>query len=130
MDVDERSLAAIGQWPWRRDVVGNLIARLRDLGASTVALDIIFAESDRYEGTAPAPTDAALADTLRAGRVVLGYAMTFDDARNSPSACVQHPLGLAIIRRGDEEADDPFFRATGAICSLPILTQAAGASGF
>jgi hypothetical protein len=46
VDVDERSLSAIGQWPWRRDVIGALIARLRDLGASTVALDIIFAESD------------------------------------------------------------------------------------
>ena len=54
VDVDERSLSAIGQWPWRRDVIGDLIARLRDLGASTVALDIIFAESDRYEGTGAA----------------------------------------------------------------------------
>jgi adenylate cyclase len=131
VDVDERSLSAIGQWPWRRDVIGALIARLRDFGASTVALDIIFAESDRYEGTgAGASTDAALADTLRAGRVVLGYALTFDDISGDPSACAQHPLALALIRRGEEEEHNPFFRATGAICSLPILTQAAGASGF
>jgi len=131
VDVDERSLSAIGQWPWRRDVIGALIARLRDLGASTIALDVIFAESDRYEGTgAGVSTDAALADTLRAGRVVLGYALTFDDVRGSPSGCAQHPLAVAIIRRGDEEGHTPFFRATGAICSLPSLTQAAGASGF
>jgi CHASE2 domain-containing sensor protein len=129
VDVDERSLSAIGQWPWRRDIIGDLVARLRDLGASTVALDIIFAESDRFEGSGVS-TDAALADTLRRGRVVLGYALTFDDAPKGPGACVQHPLGLAIVRRGDEQADDPFFRATGAVCSLPILTQAAGASGF
>ena len=76
-------------------------------------------------------TDEALAETLRGGGVVLGYALTFDRARrNQSSACVQHPLGLAIIRRGDDPADDPFFRATGAVCSLPVLTQAAGASGF
>jgi CHASE2 domain-containing sensor protein len=131
VDVDERSLSAIGQWPWRRDVIGALITRLRDLGASTVALDIVFAESDRYEGTgAGASTDAALAETLRAGRVVLGYALTFDDTRNGPSECAQHPLALAVIRPRDEQGHDPFFRATGAICSLPILTQAAGASGF
>lgn len=126
VDVDERSLSAVGQWPWRRDIVGDLVGRLRGLGASTVALDIIFAESDRYEGTG----DASLADTLRSGRVVVGYALTFDPSAKASSACVQHPIGLAIIRRGEEETDDPFFRATGAICSLPVLTKAAGASGF
>jgi adenylate cyclase len=129
VDVDERSLAAIGQWPWRRDLIGNLISRLRQLGASTIALDVIFAEADRNDGSGQNP-DAALAETLRAGGVVLGYALTFDRVPAGSSECVRHPLGLAIIRRGDEHADDPFFRATGAICSLPILTQAAGASGF
>ena len=131
VDVDERSLSAIGQWPWRRDVIGDLIGRLRDLGASTVALDVIFAESDRYEGTGARHPTRRWPTRFAAGRVVLGYALTFDESVESgPSACVQHPLGLAIIRRGDEQPDDPFFRATGAICSLPILTQAAGASGF
>ena len=129
VDVDERSLAAFGQWPWRRDLIGKLIDRLRDLGASTIALDVIFAEPDRYAGTGPAP-DAALADAVRAGRVVLGYALTFDGATASSSPCLQHPLGLAIVRRGDQVPDDPFFRATGAVCGLPALTQAAGASGF
>ena len=45
VDVDERSLSAVGQWPWRRDIVAKLLERLRDLGASTIALDIIFAEA-------------------------------------------------------------------------------------
>src|SRR5262245_40651793 len=38
IDIDERSLSAIGQWPWRRDVVARLISRLRVAGASAVAL--------------------------------------------------------------------------------------------
>jgi CHASE2 domain-containing sensor protein len=135
VDVDERSLSALGQWPWRRDLIGGLIARIRDLGASTIALDIIFAESDRYAGTGVTP-DETLAGLLKAARptsgVILGYALTFDSPSSPPAACVQHPLGLAIIQRGDERepAGDPFFRATSAICSLPALTQAAGASGF
>jgi HD-GYP domain-containing protein (c-di-GMP phosphodiesterase class II) len=129
VDVDERSLSAVGQWPWRRDIVGDLIARLRDLGASTVALDVMFAESDRSGGKGDS-TDAALAETLRAGRVVLGYGFTFDEAHQKSSACVQHPIGLAIVRRGDEGSDTPFFHATSAICTLPLLTHAAGSSGF
>jgi HD-GYP domain-containing protein (c-di-GMP phosphodiesterase class II) len=129
VDVDERSLSAIGQWPWRRDVVGQLVERVRDLGASTVALDIVFAESDRFDASGAA-TDEALARALRAGRVVLGYALTFDGRSDRTSACTLQPFGIALIQRRDDRADDPFFRATGAVCSLPILTQAAGASGF
>src|SRR5262249_40473352 len=129
VDIDERSLSAVGQWPWRRDIVADLVTRLRDLGASTVALDIVFAESDRYQATAIS-TDAVLADTLRAGRVVLGYALTFDGVSDKGNACVKHPIGLALISPDHEQGDDSLFRATGAICSLPVLTQAAGASGF
>jgi adenylate cyclase len=127
VDVDERSLSTIGQWPWRRDLIGDLIGRLRDAGAATVALDIIFAEPDRYNRSVD--PDASLADVLRAGRVVLGYGLTFDGGSNATDGCVQHPLGLAIIR-ADDEPENPYFRATGAICNLRMLTDAAGASGF
>jgi adenylate cyclase len=128
VDIDDRSLTTIGQWPWRRDVIGQLVARLRELGAATVALDIIFAEPDRYDGVNVSP-DAALAETLRGGRVVLGYAMTFGGGHSAPHPCELNALGLAIARR-DDSTEHPFFNATGAVCNLPVLTQAASASGF
>ena len=124
VDVDEKSLSAIGQWPWRRDVIARLITRLREMGASAVALDIIFPEADRNGGH---EADAALADVLRDGRVLIGYALTFDGSPGRP--CEDRPLPLAVIRRGDD-AEDPYFKATGAICSLPALSSAASASGF
>jgi len=149
VDVDERSLSAIGQWPWRRDVIGRMIARLRELGAATIALDMMFAEPDRHEqpldadggwrpgegsnsraSTGSSAVDAAFAHALRDGRVVLGYALTFDAGGRGSNGCVLHPIGLAIVQRSEERTEAPFFRATGAICSLPMLAQAAGASGF
>ena len=140
VDADERSLSTIGQWPWRRDVIARLIGRLRAMGASTIALDVIFAESDRYDrlhvierrvrGTADRGPDDVLAETLKDGRVVLGYALTFDAAARVRSACVLHPLGLAIVHPRVETGDTPFFHATGAVCSLPALGHAAGVSGF
>ena len=140
VDVDERSLSTIGQWPWRRDVVAGLIARLRDLGASAVALDIIFAEPDREKGLGryedesastrqPTP-DEVLGKTLRDGRVVLGYAMTFDPAPRRQSACVLHPLSLATFHAREETGEPPYFRATDAVCSLPMLATSAATSGF
>ncbi len=128
VDVDEKSLAAIGQWPWRRDVMGILIARLREMGASAVGVDVIFAESDRDSDGEYSP-DEALARTLESGGVVLGYAMRFDDASGASGSCVRHPLGLAVVTPPGHEAR-PLFRATGAVCSLPALHEAAGRSGF
>jgi len=126
VDVDERSLAAIGQWPWRRDVVATLLSKIRELGAPTIGVDVIFAESDRRTGEDDQP-DAALAKTLREGRVVLGYAMRFDGEPDT-GRCAPPPLGLSIAQA--DGSDDPVFRATGAICSLPELTAAAAAQGF
>ena len=135
VDVDEQSLTTVGQWPWPRDVMARLIGRLRDMGATTIALDIIFAESDRFgragsaaAGAASTP-DAVLAATLREGRVILGYGLTFDPGRFR-TPCVLHPLSLPVLHPGEESADPPYFRATGAVCSLPPLAEAAGASGF
>ena len=129
VDVDERSLSSVGQWPWRRDVMGQLIDKLRDSGTEVIALDVVFAERDRYDGKDIAPDDA-LAVSLRQGRVVLGYAMTFDGTHHAPRTCVQHPLGLAVIHPSGDQSEDPFFRATGAVCNLESLSEAAGASGF
>jgi adenylate cyclase len=140
VDIDERSLAALGQWPWRRDRIGELIGGIRDLGAGAIALDIIFAEPDRLAEAGVDP-DVLLADALGAGRVILGYGLTFEDVRRgaagtrqasgSPHGCVQHALGLVMVgREADDDGDAPFFHATGAICNLLPLTRAASASGF
>jgi adenylate cyclase len=92
-----------------------------------IGVDVIFAESDRRGGEDDEP-DAALARTLEEGRVVLGYAMRFDGEPDL-STCAPPPLGLSVVQaRGSD--DEPFFHATGAVCSLPALTQAAGAQGF
>jgi HD-GYP domain-containing protein (c-di-GMP phosphodiesterase class II) len=140
IDVDERSLSTIGQWPWRRDLIGRLIARLREMGAVTIALDMVFAEPDRYgdssdsderpNANARHTSDEALAATLREGRVVLGHAMRFDDAPFAGSKCLLHPVAPAVIQVGEETATAPYFHATGVVCNLPMLAQAAGASGF
>ena len=140
VDVDERSLSTIGQWPWRRDVMGSLIARLREMGAATIALDIVFAEPDRggdSDGSDKHPkasprtsSDEALAATLRGGRVVLGNAMRFDNIPAGASECVLHPVGPAVVHMGDDTGDAPYFQATGVVCNLAMLAQAAGVSGF
>jgi adenylate cyclase len=128
VDVDEKSLSAVGQWPWRRDVVASLVDRLRGLGAAAIGVDVIFAEPDR-DTTSDLQPDAVLATSLQQGGVVLGYAMRFDAGTADSGACVRHPLGLAVVIPPGHEGQ-PVFHATGAVCSLPPLNEAAGRSGF
>jgi adenylate cyclase len=127
VDIDERSLSRYGQWPWPRDLVARLVSRLREARASVIALDIMFPEPQRGDERA----DAVFADAVRAGGVILGYGLTFEAQTVGSQQCVLHPFSTAVVQRGagDPEAR-PFFRATGAVCSLAPLATAAGASGF
>ncbi|MDP2699679.1 CHASE2 domain-containing protein [Thalassospira sp.] len=47
LDIDEKSLAELGQWPWPRTRMAELVYRLRAGGAAIVGFDIVFAEADR-----------------------------------------------------------------------------------
>src|SRR4029453_13367673 len=47
IDLDAKTLAMVGQWPWPRTIVRDLVSELTSKGASVVAFDILFAEPDR-----------------------------------------------------------------------------------
>ena len=47
VDIDEESLSRIGQWPWSRTTMADLLARLSEQGAAVVAFDVLFSEPDR-----------------------------------------------------------------------------------
>lgn len=48
VDIDEKSLREIGQWPWPRDIVADMVESLAANGAAVVAFDVLFSEPDRY----------------------------------------------------------------------------------
>ena len=45
VDIDERSLAIEGGWPWSRSQIANLIETLQDSGASEITLDMMFPDA-------------------------------------------------------------------------------------
>src|ERR1700756_3550243 len=48
VDIDEKSLhSRLGQWPWARTHVAELITKIREAGAPPIGFDIVFAEPDR-----------------------------------------------------------------------------------
>src|SRR6516162_4863367 len=46
VDIDEESLAKIGQWPWPRTTIARLLQTLTSQGAAAIAFDVLFAEPD------------------------------------------------------------------------------------
>ncbi|MBM4323274.1 MAG: CHASE2 domain-containing protein, partial [Deltaproteobacteria bacterium] len=151
VDIDEKSLGQYGQWPWPRYRIAILLDKLKDLGALSIGLDMMFAEEDRTSiemirkelfrdfgielGFKEVPhdlrdSDRRLADALSKGKAVLGYQFLFEEGPGSEN-CLLHPLPISRLGHVREEENlDVFIKAQGVSCNLKTLSQAAGASGF
>lgn len=138
VDVDEESLAAIGQWPWPRNVIARLLDNLRAAGVVATAFDMVFPEPDRtspavyadsLEGVAPEvrqalralpSNDEVFARAIRDSRVVLGQA-GYHRPRSAGDAEAESALPLAVI------GPDPkpyLFRFPGLVRNTPAVDRA------
>src|SRR5450830_1689394 len=143
VDIDEKSLKTIGQWPWPRTLVADLITRLTELGAVAIGVDIVFAEPDRLSPNLAADAfrdldedtrhklralpsnDQVLADAMRRARVVVGESgLPFLVAQIE----AQPPLmGLATLGGNPE----PFLLSfPGLLRNVPVLEKAAAGRGL
>jgi adenylate cyclase len=143
VDIDEKSLAKLGQFPWPRTRIADLITNLARLGAVVIAFDIVFSEPDRLNPDAAADTfrnldeetraklralpsnDQILADAMRQSRVVLGESgLPYVIAELDNSLPV---TGLAM--RG-EEPQRFLFEFPGLLRNVPVLEHAAAGRGL
>src|SRR5882757_9480303 len=44
--IDDKSLAQLGQWPWPRNVLAQLVLALKDYKAAVISFDTVFSETD------------------------------------------------------------------------------------
>ena len=143
VDIDESSLKEIGQWPWPRTIVADLVTRLTQLGAVAIGFDIIFAEPDRMSPGIAATSlrdldeevrnklrslpsnDEVLAEAIRHSRVVAGQVgSAMPVARTQAESALQ--TGFAV--RGP---DPSRFLVTfaGLLRNVPAIEQAAAGRG-
>ena len=47
IDIDDASLAQIGQWPWPRSILSDMVQNIHDAGAAVIIFDGVLAEPDR-----------------------------------------------------------------------------------
>lgn len=140
VEIDEKSLAAHGQWPWPRTLLARLIQGIRAGGPYAIGLDLIFPEPDRLSAGIVAEAlpgldardiarlralpsnDAVLAKAIASVPTVLGVA-GFDRWQFPPSAR-RHP-GFAPARQRGGDALDFVSGHEVALANLPELERAA-----
>ena len=145
VDIDEESLRKLGQWPWPRTRVAEIIDRLTQLGAAAIGFDVVFAEPDRLSPSVAADVyttldeetraklralpsnDQIMADVLRRSRVVLGESglpvpVPVPRAEGQPA-----PVGVASL--GSDPT--PFlFSFPGLLRNIDTLDTAAAGRGL
>lgn len=135
VDIDEASLAEVGQWPWPRDQMAALADRLTELGAASVVFDVLFPEPDRLspsriaeavgaDGTGEelADYDAVFAAALARSPSVLGFGLSVTPAETSEAP----KAGIAIVGPNTGLAVP---QMPGTVMPLPELTAAATGLG-
>src|SRR5919204_4231917 len=143
VDIDEASLKDIGQWPWPRTIVADLVTQLTELGVAAITFDVIFAEPDRMSPSIAAMSfrdldddtrsklhnlpsnDEVLAEAIRHSRVVVGQVGSATAVpRSEADAALQ--TGFAV--RGPDPA--PFLVTfAGLLRNVPAIEQAAAGHG-
>ena len=143
VDIDDKSLEKLGQWPWPRTRIADLVNELTRLGAVVIAFDVVFSEPDRLNPDAVADTlrnideatrerlralpsnDQVLADAIRASRVVLGESGLTEEVvaldKSLPTT------GLAML---GEEPQRFMFHFAGLLRNTPVLEHAAAGRGL
>ncbi|NNE39037.1 MAG: adenylate/guanylate cyclase domain-containing protein [Gammaproteobacteria bacterium] len=154
VDIDEKSLAEIGRWPWSRDKLAVLVSKLfNDYGVFIIGFDIFFREYDDSSGirilkqlgeqrlsTIPEyqeiidtletelDFDQQFIDSLYQGLVVLGY--TFFSEQEDSALIRSGALPPPVITK--QEVQGRFIPAQSYVgygANLPEIQAAAVSAG-
>ena len=145
VDVDEKSLATEGRWPWNRTKLALMLDQLFDqYGVAIVGFDMVFSEADQSvdlgelkqylalsgsqnidDALAALDSDQHFTQAVQDRPVVLGY--LFD--RSPKKLQIGHP-GSAVISHDPTLDRLPIPEANGVISSLNRLQNVAVWNGF
>ena len=148
VDIDEKSLADLGQWPWSRKTLAELVDIMTASGAGVIGFDVFFVEPDRTSPDliADANPDLApeivaalrslpsnevlFADSIRNGRVVLGQlGWPVKTTQELPTANTPAIVGRGVPD-GKEFVKETVVSFEWVTGNLPILDEAAAGHGL
>ena len=152
IDIDEKSLGAIGRWPWNRDVMAGINDSLFDhYKIREIGYDIVFAEEDLDEGgklleqMSKGPLknnqhfqqeykkvrnslyrDELFAKSLKNRRTIMGVVF-LNNKTSSTKGGLPEPVALLDANM---KGRIPFYTPNGYTSNLKILQDNAYSGGF
>ena len=112
--IDETAIEMYGQWPWKREVLADIIWKLREAGAGIIVMPLLFSEPDRLGG------DMALAEALVDNGVVVAQTGT-------TSGVSRNAVSRGVAKIGDPI---PFlYEWPGMLGPIPLLGDNADGVG-
>ena len=139
IDIDEKSLQSLGQWPWSRDILSKILYNLTKAEVAVIGFDIVFAEEDR---TSPHKIlkeldiqkenipnfDLEFAQAIASTPTILGYQFELTDKKyinkNAPS------IQTIFIEKNKKLGENYLITAQGTILNIPLLQDNSYSSGF
>lgn len=140
IDIDDKSLAVEGRWPWSRKKLADLVSKLYELNATVVAIDILFAEPEKNlvnevmeKLNTPSPElrnleplfnyDQIFANALEKGEAVLAFTLH----RSGDSRGLLPPPILSLSNEEAEQLEIP--NLPSSLSNIALLQQAAKGGG-
>lgn len=144
VDIDDKSLARFGQWPWPRTRIADMIINLTNNGAVAIGFDVVFSEPDRLNPDLIASqmrylddatrirlrelpsNDQILSDAIKRSRVVLG-----ETGQQEITSEIDKTLpftGVATV--GEANAERFMFEFPGLLRNVPVIEKVAAGRGL
>jgi len=145
VEIDQKSVAAIGQWPWPRTQLARLVNTLKRADAAAIGLNVVMPEADALsperllsESTVQdrlvvaalrslLSNDAVLAGALASAPTVLAFVGTADASRTPLRAS---PITVQSKRIAGDAAAMAIVHHAGALTSIDELNSQASGWGL
>ena len=139
IDIDEESLKTLGQWPWPRDKIAQVLENLTLAGVGVIGFDIVFAELDQssphkvlndlnIKADNVPNYDHIFSNMVSQTPTVLGYQFELEDKKFIKKEELHIPA--LIIEKNKTVGEDMLINAKGTILNHLELQESAYTSGF
>ncbi|MDO6827017.1 CHASE2 domain-containing protein [Poseidonibacter sp. 1_MG-2023] len=139
IDIDEKSLQSLGQWPWSRDILAKILRNLHNNDIAIIGLDIVFAEEDR---TSPHKVfeklniekenipnyDFEFAQTVASTPTILGYQFELQNKEHIKKEAPS--IQTIFVEKNKKLGENYLLEAKGTILNIPVIQTNSYSSGF
>lgn len=138
VDIDEKSLKELGQWPWSRNKLARILENIHEGDPKVIGLDVMFSEPD---GTSPARVlesldmsgtvqivdyDALLADVIERTHAIASYVFIFEPEE----AKMEFPINNVIIHERNRPKEEFMIEPNSIVINIPQIQNRVESSGY